>query len=125
MSISMNNILSKKIVIGLSYFDHNKLLLNQKQLMGTVSKVDKQQGISILLTDKSLFVIPCDLTAWFTAPKGRYFDKVHRIDMEDPDYLITWDIYQKQRAVKDNIHQWWDWKPRTTRPEVKGGENSQ
>lgn len=116
----ISNILSKTIVVGLSYFDKQNNPLNQSQITGTVVEVHEQDGITILLSDKKReFTIPSDLSSWSDAPSGRYHSKELNDDIEDPDYLVNWDIYQKQNAVSDNNPQWWDWVPRTSSPEVQ------
>ncbi len=121
----LSDVISKTIVLGLSYFDINDQLLKQTKLMGRVIEATEKNGITILLPDKtSHFIIPTDLSAWFIAPSGRYYDKVFAIDLEDPDYLITWDIYQKQSSVDDKQHQWWDWIPRTSSPKVNAPSSS-
>ena len=114
----LNEIQSKSVVLGLSYFDVNNQLLKQKQLMGHVINVGEEDSITLELADNKHFILPGDLSPWFIAPKGRYYNQEFGVDIENPDYLVTWDVYQKQNSVNDKQHQWWDWIPRMTPPEV-------
>jgi len=143
----LNDTLQKKCLIGLTYFDVNGVQLKQTLLAGTVTSVDKEMGITLNLFsaeadinagNKSAkskeaknkaaeFILPANISCWFTAPKGDFHTSVENVKITNPDYLITWDIYQTKAqktddGVKDNIkdseHQWWQWRPRTQKPQV-------
>lgn len=129
--------LQKKCLIGLTYFDVNGEQLKQTLLAGIVKSIDDEMGITLsLFTIKSKknikkpeaeFILPADMSCWFKAPKGDFHTSVENVRVTDPDYLITWDIYQTKAqktadGVKDNIkdgeQQWWQWRPRTQKPQV-------
>ncbi|MCG8667843.1 MAG: hypothetical protein MI867_00390 [Pseudomonadales bacterium] len=130
MSISLESIINKSVLVGLSYFDLNGNLLQQHQLCGLVVETDKEKGIAVKLlssngqnqqeesTKEEHFVLPSSLSCWFNAPKGQYKNADSGIDITDPDYLVTWDIYKKQDEVEDGTHQWWEWVPNTAPPQV-------
>ena len=144
MSISIESILNKTVLVGLSYFDLNGNLLQQRQLCGLVVETDKEKGIAIKLLSVDIaqqsnaepsnaaentaqdapkdehFVLPASLNCWFNAPKGHYKNAASGIDITDPDYLVTWDIHKKQDEVEDGVHQWWEWIPNTVPPQVSG-----
>ena len=134
--------LQKRCLIGLTYFDVNGVQLKQTLLAGTVTSVDEEMGIKLnLLTLDSAtnankkstkgkeaeFILPANTSCWFNAPKGDFHTSVENVKITDPDYLITWDIYQTKAqktadGIKDNIkdgeQQWWQWRPRTQKPQV-------
>lgn len=121
MSQQLQIILGKKCVIGLSYFDAAGLLIKQNILAGMVGAVSEEDGITIELTAKEganspHFILPADLAGWFAAPPGRYHTSAGVL--EDPDFLVTWDIYQTRSQVPDGTQQWWEWRPRLVPPEV-------
>jgi hypothetical protein len=144
---TLNDTLQKKCLIGLTYFDVNGVQLKQTLLAGTVTSVDEEMGIKLnLLTlgsasntnnrstkkkntqhKEAEFILPANTSCWFTAPKGDFHTSAENVKITDPDYLITWDIYQTKAqkttdGIKDNIRdgeqQWWQWRPRTEKPQV-------
>ena len=138
MSITLDIILNKTVLIGLSYFDKHGDLLQQRLLSGVVVESDPKKGIAIKL-DHAIqatkaedpaaqiapqhFVLPSSLSCWFHAPQGEYHTSSSTAKVKNPDYLVTWDIYQKQEAVEDGDHQWWEWQPRTEPPQVHQPDN--
>ena len=122
--MQLNEVLNKTCVIGLSYFDGNNQLLKQNMLAGTVQKVDEENGITIALMGQATeqgeqrFSLPSSLAPWFNAPKGVYRNEKGEALIENPDYLVTWDIYRKQETSQDGNNEWWDWVARTTPPSV-------
>ena len=65
------------------------------------------------------FIIPADLSCWFVAPKGDFHTSETNIKISDPDYLITWDIFQTKADKSDGEQQWWQWRPRIQSPQIK------
>lgn len=139
--------INKTALIGLSYHDQSGNLIKQNQICGRVIKADNENGITLELlppenppaTDKAKtqqselesnpvaktdsdepahFILPADLSCWFKAPKGQYRNDTANINITDPDFLVTWDIYQKQDSVAEGQHQWWEWVPRSVPPVV-------
>jgi len=142
VKMKLTEILNKTCVIGLSYLDGKEQLLKESMLAGKVIAADEQKGIQIALVntgnnssihmnessceggDKknkekhAVFTLPSSLSAWFIAPGGNYKNEKNEFLIENPDYLVTWDIKQMQEKKQDKVHQWWSWQPRTTSPEV-------
>lgn len=124
--------LNKTCLIGLSYFDVDGTELKQSQLAGRVIKSDPEEGISVELfpvpdsgpvegTEKkaektAAFILPPTLNCWFKAPAGRYNNE--SVNIEDPDYLVTWDIHKTQKDTPEGEQEWWEWVPRTAPPQV-------
>ncbi len=141
--MTLDDLVNKTCLIGLTYLNVQGDLLKQVQLAGTVISVHEENGIAIQLDnqekpesliiavdsvvdsasglnkqDEDLFVLPPSLSAWFVAPKGHYKNADNNIDIENPDYFVTWDIQQKQDDSNDGEHEWWSWEPRTIPPQV-------
>jgi hypothetical protein len=122
--MQLEDLLSKTCVIGLSYFDKDGELLKQSQYAGMVTQVDREQGISVQLRhsdasiEKPVFILPPNLAAWFKAPPGHYRHAPSGVDVENPDYLVTWSIYRTQEETADGQHEWWEWVPNTESPQV-------
>ena len=124
MLTTIKQTLGKTCVIGLSYYDNQEKLIKQSMLGGKVIAADKENGITIKLAtneknDKEAnFIIPADLSCWFNAPKGDFHTNEKSIKITNPDYLITWDIYQTKGNKNDGEQQWWQWRPRTVPPQL-------
>ena len=128
--------LNKSCLIGLSYFNVQGEQLKQNILAGRVIEVDSEMGITIELStsepstsnndkkQRANFILPIDLSCWFTAPEGEFHTSQKGVKIVNPDYLVTWDIYQtKQKQSEssdkpDSEQQWWQWRPRTQSPNV-------
>lgn len=124
--MTLTDLLNKTCLIGLSYFDLDGELLKQSQLCGTVIGSDAEEGISVNLQGKAapagekepVFILPPTLSAWFTAPPGHYRNPESGVDIKNPDYLVTWDIYKTKKDTPEGEHEWWEWVPRTVAPQV-------
>ena len=122
--MKLDDIINKSCVIGLSYFDGDDQLLKQSMLAGSVTATDDENGITVALITKDIadsppvFILPSSLTPWFNAPKGTYRDENSNVLIENPDYLVTWDIHRTQENKEEGDHEWWNWIPRTTPPTV-------
>lgn len=153
---TIEDTLHKTCLIGLSYFNAQGEQLKQNILSGRVVSVDKEMGITIQLatgsetsdtvtSDKAVnnkskeahFILPTNLSCWFTAPKGEFHTSQKNVKIINPDYLVTWDIYQlknkqseaphnknqsaasiKIANIEDSEQQWWQWRPRAQVPNV-------
>lgn len=48
------------------------------------------------------FHIPASLDTWFMKPhKGHYKSAEHHIDIENPDYSVTWDVVKKKDDMEE------------------------
>lgn len=127
---TLEDTLKKTCLIGLTYFDIDGKELKKQLLAGTVTAVDSEMGITLklLTADKSdakkeaNFIIPATLSCWFKAPKGEFHTSHEQVKIVDPDFLVTWDIYQTKSQNDDKSQegqqQWWKWYPRTEDPKV-------
>ena len=135
MNLTLEQTINKTCLIGLSYFDTAHNLLKQTMLAGTVTAVDKEMGITVSLlsandnnsaTEKTAnFILPTNLSCWFIAPKGDFHTSQADVKVNNPDYLITWDIYQTKAQKPEQSEQpvegeqqWWEWRPRIEQPQI-------
>lgn len=125
--MQLEDLLGSTCVIGVSYFDLQGELLKQSQFAGQVRKVDAELGITIQLRHSTAsttdipqadFILPPNLDAWFKAPAGRYRHQDAGVDIENPDYLVTWDVHRTQEQTAEGQHEWWEWVANTERPQV-------
>jgi hypothetical protein len=140
MLTKIEDTLNKTCLIGLSYFNVQGEQLKQNIIAGRVIKVDSEMGITIELSgldnknkadttqsQNAHFILPTDLSCWFNAPKGEFPTNQAGVKIINPDYLVTWDIYQLKdqknsektpKSSQDSEQQWWQWRPRTQSPNV-------
>ncbi|WNC72831.1 hypothetical protein RGQ13_02320 [Thalassotalea psychrophila] len=136
MELTLEQTINKTCLIGLSYFDAAHNLLKQSMLAGTVTAIDKEMGITVSLlstadtkdTQKAAnFILPVNLACWFIAPKGDFHTSQSGVKITNPDYLVTWDIYQTKAQKPEQVNdgkpvdgeqQWWKWLPRTEPPQI-------
>lgn len=122
--MELADVQGKTCVVGLSHFDSNGELLRQTQLAGSVQKVDAEMGITLSLqhADPNVaaaeFILPPDLQAWFKAPPGHYRHAPSGVDIQNPDFLVTWDIHRRRDTTAEGQHEWWDWVPNVQPPQV-------
>ena len=130
---NLEDTINKHCLIALSYFSVDNKPLKQTLLAGTVKSVDKEMGITLSLfveektqangdkKESPEFILPANLSCWFNAPKGTFTTSNAEIKIENPDFLVTWDIYQTKKpkdAKEEGEQQWWEWHPRTAPPQV-------
>lgn len=122
--MELQELVGKTCVIGVSYFGLKEELLKQSQYAGEVVQVDAELGITVRLrhsdaaAPKADFIIPPNLDAWFKAPPGHYKHAASGVDIENPDYLVTWNVYRTQENKPEGQHEWWEWVPNTQQPQV-------
>lgn len=123
--MTLNELLNKTCLIGLTYLNTQGEELKQAQYAGTVVAVDAEEGITIELfalqegqAIRPKFHLPPSLDAWFVAPKGHYKNAAFKIDIENPDYFVTWDVVKKKDDTAEGQQEWWEWHPRTAAPSV-------
>jgi len=122
--MQLEDLLDKTCVVGVSYFDRQGELMKQVQVAGSVVKVDPEQGISVQLrhteagVEQAEFILPPNLAAWFKAPPGRYRHAATGVDIENPDFLVTWNVHRTQSNTADGQHEWWEWVPNVEPPQV-------
>jgi len=136
--MKLDDLIDKTCLIGLTYFNTRGEMLKQLQLAGTVIAIDRENGITVRLHPTSRadpipgddaiasdggkpanFILPASLNGWYRAPPGHYRDAERRLLIENPQYLVTWDIHQTKSDTPEGEHEWWEWLPRTVPPQVR------
>ena len=116
-TLALSDVMTKTVIVGLSYFDNQGKMLQQQQIAGEVIGASPE-GI-VLETHTGPFNLPAELSAWFSAPPGEFRIPDIPDPIVNPDFLVTWDIYKvKDETKPDGQHEWWEWYPRTTPPSV-------
>jgi hypothetical protein len=95
----MSGLIGKRILIGITYLDHDDKVLRQEQLHGVILAADEGSPIRIGLKgsrDGEEFSLPPDLSALEDAPPGEYRLRGSGEVVVDPDLLTTWTV-QKPR----------------------------
>jgi hypothetical protein len=122
--MQLEDLLDKTCVLGVAYFDRQGELMKQVQVAGSVLGVDLEQGITLQLrhaeagVEQAQFIVPPNLAAWFKAPPGRYRHAETGVDIENPDYLVTWNVHRTQDTTTEGQHEWWEWVPNVEPPQV-------
>ena len=121
--MTLNDLLNKTCLIGLTYVDCKGEVLKISQFAGKIKSVDEKKGIDVQLNvngdlQEESFTLPPGLSAWFKAPEGHYKNTENQVDIKNPDYFVTWDIVKKKDETPEGEHEWWEWHPRVVPPTV-------
>ncbi len=87
-------IINKRIVIGLTYYEHDGKLVDQEQMYGKVASVN-DDCVKVVLEGKrkgETISLPRNLRAFKQAEPGVYTLKSTGEEVENPDYTTVWDI---------------------------------
>ncbi|HZR24299.1 MAG TPA: hypothetical protein VFA59_11965 [Vicinamibacterales bacterium] len=88
----VGTVVGKHLLVGLTFVKYGGEVIEQKQLHGTVERINDLEGIVIRLPDGTLYKLPPDLRGIKEAAPG-----VHRLrstgeEVVNPDYVYTWTI---------------------------------
>jgi hypothetical protein len=87
---SKEDLLGKKVLVGLTYLDAAGGIIKQVQFSGVVRAINSR--IEVLEDDGNVSLLPPDPTAFYPAEPGEYRLKKSSKIVKDPDYLCTYDI---------------------------------
>ncbi len=96
--LHLSDLIGKVILVGITYYTHDKQFIGQKQYHGTVIRAD-EDGIIIQKPDGEETWIPPDLRSTKPAPPGEYRERSTGEIVENPDFLTTWNV------VKDSTEE--------------------
>ncbi|CAN5688108.1 hypothetical protein BH24ACI3_BH24ACI3_06000 [soil metagenome] len=96
------NHIGKLVLVGVTYLDHERNLIEQIQLAGNVIRISETGGIVLQLDSGEEYTLPPDLTSLQTAPKGEYRLRSTGKIIVDPDYLTSWTITKPPPAEKSD-----------------------
>ncbi len=114
---NLADLTGKTCVLGLSYFNPEGEPLSQRMLAASVVSASDEGIVLRPLNNERDFTLPPELSPWFIAPAGSYRDSGEQ-QIDNPDYLVTWNVYRKKGDGEDGQHEWWDWVPCTVPPTV-------
>jgi len=89
--LTFSDLVGKVILVGLTYYTHDKQLIEQKQYHGTVIRAD-EKGIAIQKSNGEEVLLPPDLRSTRVAPPGEYRERSTGEIVENPDFLTTWNV---------------------------------
>ena len=126
--MTLQELINKTCLIGITYINTNGDTLKSAQYAGTVIEVDAEEGIKVKLMAIAAspaaneqtpnFHLPPSLDAWYIAPKGHFKNAEFNIDIENPDYFVTWDVVKKKDDTEEGQQEWWEWHPSGVSPRV-------
>ena len=96
-------IVGKRILVGVTYLDSNGNLESQEQLHGIVQSASPDQGISIKLQgvyEGEEWNMPPDTSGITEASPGIYNLSATGEQVENPDYLCTWEVHSPKQSSK-------------------------
>ena len=82
--------IGKTVLVGISVFSKAGELLEKYQYFGEIVSID--DVISIKTYDGEIETLPPDLKSLKKAPKGIYTLKANGKQIENPDYISTWNV---------------------------------
>ena len=86
------SIIGKRFLVGLSFYDANRRLLEQYQTSGTVEELTDTGILVLRRSDDSLFAIPYDNEAITPAQPGEYTEQSTGVVVKDPDYILSGEV---------------------------------
>ena len=92
--LSLNKLIGKTILIGLTYSNKNNEIADRYECWGTVIQADNEL-IVISRSNGETFSIPSDLSSIKPARKGEYHLRSTGEVVVDPDYTSVWHRHLK------------------------------
>ena len=100
--ISARGYLGKRVLIGMTYLDHDETLIAQEQFHGVIVRIDDYGIVVKLHKSNEEFNLPPDLSALKKASKGEYRLYSTNEVVLDPDFLVRWTVIKP--APEDVVH---------------------
>lgn len=91
MELTFSDLPGKMILVGITYYTHDKQFIEQKQYHGTVVRADGK-GIVIRKSNGEETTLPPDLSSTKIAPPGEYRERSTGEIVENPDFISTWNV---------------------------------
>ena len=82
----------KVFLIGLTFTDKEGKVIERYQTHGTVKRLTNDGIFKIRRDDHSIFQIPYEKETIRLAKDGKYREKSTGEIVEDPDFIMTWEI---------------------------------
>lgn len=96
-ALSLQDLLGKTILVGVTYYTKENKFIEQKQYWGTVFEANEEH---ILFRQKSgeVMILPPDLRSTQPAPKGEYRLRSTGEIVVDPDFTSVWNVNRDSEA---------------------------
>lgn len=95
----------KVFLIGLTFVDHDGKVIERYQTHGKVKRLTNDGIFKIEKDDHSLFQIPYDKDTIKVAKEGQYREKATGEIIDNPDYIMTWEIVTDRTDNLDHLKQ--------------------
>ncbi len=89
--ITFDELIGKVLLVGITYYTHDDVYIEQKQFYGTVTEAN-ETIVRIKQKDGTDFTLPPDLSSTKRARKGEYKLRSTGEVVVDPDFLATWNL---------------------------------
>lgn len=89
--VEFDELPGKILLVGITYYTHDKELIEQKQFYGRVSEAN-ERVIRIIQKDGTEFTLPPDLSSTRRARPGEYTLRATGEVVIDPDFIAEWDL---------------------------------
>jgi hypothetical protein len=91
--LRLSDLPGKVMLVGVTYYTHDKQFIEQKQYHGTVIRAD-EDGIILRKSDGEETWLPPDLRSTYPARPGEYREYSTGEIIENPDYLTCWNSFR-------------------------------
>ena len=92
-NISFDDLIGKVMLIGLTYYTHDDVFIEQRQYWGTVTE-SNEKTICVKQKNGEVFTLPPDLRSTKSAPPGEYRLRSTGEVIVDPDFITTWIVHK-------------------------------
>ena len=89
--ITLDELIGKLLLVGITYYTDNNELIEQKQFYGTVTEANESL-ILIKQPDGTEFTLPSDLSSTKRARPGEYKLRSTGEIVTNPDFFATWNL---------------------------------
>ena len=94
------SLVGKRVLVGLTYRDHDGAVVETVQYHGTIVDVNAQDGVAVSPVGlDELFWLPPDLRAFEKAPRGAYRLRSTGEVVLHPDLLCSWTVREPTRGA--------------------------
>lgn len=90
-NISFGDLIGKVLLIGVTYYTHDNVFIEQRQYWGTVIE-STEDAICVKQKNGEIFRLPPDLSSTKPAPPGEYRLNSTGEVVINPDFLTTWTV---------------------------------
>jgi hypothetical protein len=96
---SVEEIIGKKVLIGITQFNDKKEIVGQSQFSGNVTSMDEVIHICLDSTGKD-YTLPPDLNSFLRAKPGIYRLRSTGATVENPDFTASWSVHALKARVR-------------------------